>query len=160
VRRFGLGAVARIRAAEARRSSLAARRAVQETAEAGERAAALQARVRSAGTRARAEAVGAGGPVGSGGARLRWSAAGLAAESWSRERLDRARRRLIAQAEEARGVAEILAGVAEQAREEALRARRRSDALGRAEARWNEARLREREGREEREADEAWGVRP
>jgi hypothetical protein len=57
-------------------------------------------------------------------------------------------------------VAEILAGVAEQAREEALRARRRSDALGRAEARWNEARLREREGREEREADEAWGVRP
>jgi hypothetical protein len=92
--------------------------------------------------------------------RLRRPARGLVEDARSRELVERARRNRVAEAEEARGVAEVLGAVAAQAGEEALLARRRADALARAGARWREARRREREAREEREVEEAWAARP
>jgi hypothetical protein len=159
VRRFGLAPVVRIREAEARRSSREACRAGEEARIAGERAAALEARAGAPGPGTGEEGPDACAPGAPAGSRLRCVARGLAEGARSREGQRRARQLLAVEAEEARGVAEVLVGVAARAGEEALRARRRADALGRAETRWEEARRREREAREEREAEEAWAAR-
>jgi hypothetical protein len=159
VRRFALAPVARIREAEARRSSREACRAGEDARAARQRIVALEQRLE-----AHRGATGEEGPPAGRGRtpgrnRLPRPARGLAEEARSRALLQRAGRALRVEAEEARGVAEVLAGVAARAGEEALLARKRADGIGRAEARWAEARRREREAREEREAEEAWTAR-
>lgn len=160
MRRFVLAPLARIRAAEARRSSREACRARQEAEGAREQAASLEARAAAPELAAGEDATAVGSTGVFARVVLPRPAFGLAEGARIRARLQRARRLLLAGAAEARGVAEVLADVSAQAVHDALLARRRAGALERAEARWDGARRREREAREEREAEEAWAARP
>jgi hypothetical protein len=159
VKRFGLAAVVRIREADARQVARAACQAGEEAREAGERAAALEARVGPPGAGSPGGAIDASGCGTSPPHSLRRLARALAEDARWRDRLERARRRRAGEAAVARGVADVLGAVAARAAEDALCARRRADALGRAESRFREALRREREAREEREGEEAWGAR-
>jgi hypothetical protein len=151
VRRFALAAVARIRDADARRSARAASTVLEEARRARDLAAALEAKVGPPGGTAPGEAA---------GPRLRLRAAELARDARSRERRERARRVRAAEAAKAGHLADLLAGEAARAAEEALLGRRRAGALARAEMRWRDGVRREREAREEREVEEAWAARP
>ena len=159
MRRFALAPVGRIREAEARRTSREACRAGEEARAARQRFVVLEERLEARRGVAGEERAPTGRARTSGRNGFPRPARGLAEEARSRALLQRLQRASRVEAEEARGVAEVLAGIAARAGKEALLARRRSDAIGRAEARWAEARRREREAREEREAEEAWTAR-